>query len=549
MQTNNRKPFPRRLLARAAFLLVLAAAGDLRALSFDTVRAVNVTPSQFDLFVRTSEPAGLRLEVYADAAGASNITAELGIEPDPVLTADPAQTTNYFRRALVRDIQSSAAARSLALLRVHDCLPRTTYYVRLVASNGTDTAVWPASGLSPVTTEYENRFVSESRQLVVEIDPSFVGDNPAGVFGLLEVAGCDYPLASVAGDGVVSNRIYFDLSDLFSAADHRNMLFTNDVACTVTLYAQPTTPDLTASFTVPYSNLVQVACAEFGRMLRNYIVLDIRSAFGQPQPSVGLHTNAWGTVVSCTVTDTNLVDGGTNRLLVGWTLSSDAGTTNGSGSSVTVTLTNSVVLTWRWKTRYWLDTSAGPNGQVETPDQWVDEGEVIVVAARPDVYYHVDRWEGDIDGGVQSNDTLPFTMDKARAVNVFFAENVTSNGVPQRWFAEQGLGTNDWETLGLLDQDHDGMLSWQEWVAGTSPTNPADVLKMDLQVRREGNSTLLVWHSVSNRIYKVWRSTDLTQGFRQVSGALRATPPVNTYSEPLMPAGQPVFYRISVERE
>jgi hypothetical protein len=72
---------------------------------------------------------------------------------------------------------------------------------------------------------------------------------------------------------------------------------------------------------------------------------------------------------------------------------------------------------------------------------------------------------------------------------------------------------------------------------------------MDMEVQAVGNSSMLVWSSVSNRVYKVWRSTDLSEGFRQVSGNLQATPPVNTFNEPQMPVGQPVFYRISVERK
>jgi hypothetical protein len=62
-----------------------------------------------------------------------------------------------------------------------------------------------------------------------------------------------------------------------------------------------------------------------------------------------------------------------------------------------------------------------------------------------------------------------------------------------------------------------------------------------------GDAATLVWPSVSNRVYKVWRSTNLMDGFRQVSGKLPATPPANIYREPTA-SGQPAYYRISVER-
>jgi hypothetical protein len=256
----------------------------------------------------------------------------------------------------------------------------------------------------------------------------------------------------------------------------------------------------------------------------------------------------WGTEVSCSITNAALVNGTTQQVVTGWALTGEQGNTNAQNTALIFTQTNNAVLTWNWKTQYWLDTGAGAGGRVDEPDQWVDAGDVITVTAQPDVYYHVDSWTGDTEGTTLSGNAMDVPMTQARAIFTLFAENISSNGVPQKWFIEQGLG-DDWATAGLLDQDHDGMLSWQEWVAGTSPTNTADVVKMGMTVQSVGNESMLVWSSVSNRVYKVWRSTNLADGFRQVSGSLQATPPVNTFNEPQMPAGQPVYYRISVERK
>jgi hypothetical protein len=146
-----------------------------------------------------------------------------------------------------------------------------------------------------------------------------------------------------------------------------------------------------------------------------------------------------------------------------------------------------------------------------------------------------------------SADQLDVPMTQPRSIFAMFAENTTENGVPQRWLYENGF-TNAWETAGQIDHDHDGMLTWEEWVAGTSPTNLTDVLAVDFATDI-GTSTTLVWPSVSNRTYKVWRSVDLQEGFWQVSGTIQATPPANTYRERTAPAGLPSFYRISVERQ
>ena len=542
MQTNKRN-----YTKRCAGLLAMVALGSVsaHALTIDSGMAVNASPTQFDVFVRTSEPATSWLEVYADAGGTTNLAGAVGLEATPIHTGDPLLTTNYYRRGYIRNIQNAAAGKSVALHRVSGCAPETIYHVRVVATNGSGSAQWPTNGLLAVTTEMENGFLMESRQLLVDLHPSVSPPDPMGAVGVLEVAGADYPIAAIVGDGAVSNQVYFDLGQLFSSSDHRNLAFSNAPLCTVTIYGQPEMPDLAAEFSIPFSNLTEVARAEYGEMIRSFI-LDIQSIHGQADPAVGLYTNVWGTEVSCSITNAALVNGTTQQVVSGWALVGNE-TTNGLDTALVFTMTNNAVLTWNWKTQYWLDTGAGVFGQVDKPDQWVDAGDVIAVTAQPDVYYHVDSWTGDTDGASLDGDTYNIPMTRARAIFALFAENISPNGVPQQWFDEQGL-EGDWETIGLLDQDGDGMLSWEEWVAGTSPTNTADVLKMDMEIHAVGNSSMLVWQSVSNRVYKVWRSTNLMEGFRQVSGNLQATPPVNTFNEPQMPAGQPVYYRISVEK-
>jgi len=531
----------------AAVLMALVLGGvSVHALTVDSGVAVNTTTTQFDLFVRTSEPAVSWLEVFADAGGTTNLAGVVGMEVSPIHTGDPLETSQYDRRGAIRAIQNAAAGKSVALHRVSGCVPETTYYVRGIATNASGSAHWPASGLLAVTTEQNNRFLMESRQLLVDLHSSVSPPNPLGAVGVLEVAGADYPMASIVGDGAVSNQVYFDLGQLFSAADHQNLSFTSAPSCTVTIYGQPEMPDLSAEFSIPFSNLTEVAQAEYGEMIRSF-VLDIRSVYGQAEPAVGLYTNVWGTEVSCSITNAALVNGTTQQVVSGWALVGDE-TTNGVDTALIFTQTNNAVLTWNWKTQYWLDTGAGSFGLVDQPDQWVDAGDVIAVTAQPEVYYHVDAWTGDTAGASRVGDTLQLPMTRARSVFALFAENMTSNGVPQRWFIDQGLA-GDWETAGWEDPDGDGMISWHEWIAGTSPTNATDVLEMDLEFKAVENSSMLLWNSVSNRTYTVWRSTDLVDGFRQVSGKLQATPPVNTFNEPQMPAGQPVFYRISVEKK
>ena len=525
---------------------LLLAIGAVAAPEIDQCMSVNATPSQFDLFVRTTEPAGSWVEVFADAAGTSNLSGVVGIEASPVYSGDPALTTNYYRRADQRLIQEGAAAKGLSLFRISGCDPLTTYYCRVHATNESGAVMWPTNGLMAVTTELENDFVLESRQLVLQLDPTVFSPTADGAVGVLTVEGADGPIASFVGDGVSDSAVYFDLSSLFSAASHVNMELNGVPSFDVTLYGASSEPELTASFNVAFSNLAEVAMAQF-ESLAGMIILDIRSIVGQSVPPPGLYTNSYGTVITCSVTNEVHTDGTTQHVLAGWSLVG-VGSSSGAGATVEITLTNSMVLTWEWNTKYWLNTGAGSFGQVDEPDQWVDAGDVITVTGIPDQFYHVDQWIGDLAGTTITNDQVVVPMTQPRSIFAMFAENTDANGVPQSWFYDNGF-TNAWDTAGQLDQDHDGMLTWEEWVAGTSPTNMNDVLALDIQpVGDAASGMVLVWPSVSNRVYKVWRSTDLQEGFWQISGNLQATPPVNSFREPVAPAGQPAYYRISVER-
>ncbi|MBN2161728.1 MAG: hypothetical protein JXR25_09075 [Pontiellaceae bacterium] len=533
-------------MALAAGLML--ASGATAAPQIDLCIPANATPSQFDLVVRTTEPAGTWVEVYADAAGTTSLSGSVGMERSPIQTGDPAISTNYYQRADQRALRSAANDKGLALHRISGCEPMTTYYYRVHATNSTGSAVWPTNGLLSVSTELENDFVLESRQLLIQLDPTAFLPTTDGAIGVLTAAGASGPIASFVGDGVSGAELYFDLSSLFSASSHVNMANNGLPEFEVTLYGPASHPELTASFSVGYSNAVEVAMANVGMMADyEFIVLDIRSIAGLSQPPPGVYTNTYGTVVSCMVTNTFTSDGTTEHSFAGWTLTG-IDTSSGTGSVVSITLTNNMLLTWEWNTRYWLDTGSGSYGLVDEPDQWVDAGDVVTITGLPDMFYHVDEWTGDVVGTTATNNQIQVPMDRPRSIFALFAENFDANGVPQRWFYDQGF-TNTWETAGLLDHDHDGMLTWEEWVAGTSPTNASEVLLLLMEKDVGTGGMVLAWPSVSGRVYKVWRATSLTEGFYQISGNLNATPPFNIFREPAAPAGQPVFYRISVEQK
>ena len=115
---------------------------------------------------------------------------------------------------------------------------------------------------------------------------------------------------------------------------------------------------------------------------------------------------------------------------------------------------------------------------------------------------------------------------------------------PYSWLAQYGL--TNFNADAMADADRDGLLTWQEYIAGTNPTNAASNLRIT------GGSatvqgTVIRWSSASNKIYNLSRTTNLLQSFAAVAGAtnLTATPPQNVYTNPTQDGGS-AFYRISV---
>ena len=115
---------------------------------------------------------------------------------------------------------------------------------------------------------------------------------------------------------------------------------------------------------------------------------------------------------------------------------------------------------------------------------------------------------------------------------------------PHGWLAQHGL--TNFNSDAIADADDDGLLTWQEYIAGTNPTNSASNFRITGN-RMNAQGSIIRWSSASNRFYDLSRTTNLLQSFAAVAGAtnLPATPPENVYTNPV-PDGAAAFYRISV---
>jgi len=113
------------------------------------------------------------------------------------------------------------------------------------------------------------------------------------------------------------------------------------------------------------------------------------------------------------------------------------------------------------------------------------------------------------------------------------------------WLQQYGLLTDGSATY--ADPDHDGLNNLQEWIAGTTPTNPASALRI-LSATPRPTGVDIVWQSVSNRAYFVERSSDLTASppFNGLATNLPGQPGITTYTDSTATGPGPYFYRVGI---
>ncbi|MCL4180483.1 MAG: hypothetical protein KJ072_22400, partial [Verrucomicrobia bacterium] len=98
------------------------------------------------------------------------------------------------------------------------------------------------------------------------------------------------------------------------------------------------------------------------------------------------------------------------------------------------------------------------------------------------------------------------------------------------------------------DYDNDGATNWEEYIAGTDPTDDASFFAFtDIVPDGETSLDKLQWQSSGNRLYSVYGSpaiTGLPGSFSLISSNIVATPPRNTFTNTVMPSAR--FYRVEV---
>ena len=184
---------------------------------------------------------------------------------------------------------------------------------------------------------------------------------------------------------------------------------------------------------------------------------------------------------------------------------------------------------WLWKTFTQADRDAGlvPARILFDPDP---------------VRYSRTNWTFEFRSGSWSELTQDFIQSLAPQ---YLA---TKDVLSDQFSYLNGLLTDG--SADFADTDHDGLDNYGEWVAGTNPTN--SVSRFEVQGIRPSaptNAIMLQWLSVTGRVYRVSRRTNLSRGeWTLVANNLPAAPPVNAWTNAL-PAEGEEYYRLEVVRE
>lgn len=200
-------------------------------------------------------------------------------------------------------------------------------------------------------------------------------------------------------------------------------------------------------------------------------------------------------------------------------------------------------------TNWTITATAGPGGTIYPGGTFhIPQGTSVTFS----VYASAGRGIDDVlvDGAsVGPTNSYTFTsVATNHTIAAQFSTAYTTKGVYHWWMDSYGLF--NYETDQWLDSDGDGATNWQEYVAGTIPTDSNSVFHVT-DVAYMGASNRVTWYSTLNGdttvpYFHMWRSTNLTLGgwsLISTNTILRGT---NTWWDTNVPVGVPSYYRPTI---
>lgn len=171
-------------------------------------------------------------------------------------------------------------------------------------------------------------------------------------------------------------------------------------------------------------------------------------------------------------------------------------------------------------------------------------GSAIQLAAVPARYFQFIQWTGDYTG---ANNPLSLVVQSNVVVQAVFAELLTTSyPTPLWWLASFGF-TNDFETA-VTNIGANGFALWQSQVAGLDPNDPNSQLRLSLDGLGGENAYVLNWATVTGRVYSIYQSSNLLDGFVIIPGASNLAPSIQSWTNGAPGGLSTRFHQIEVRR-
>jgi hypothetical protein len=140
------------------------------------------------------------------------------------------------------------------------------------------------------------------------------------------------------------------------------------------------------------------------------------------------------------------------------------------------------------------------------------------------------------------------------AIHATFTGIVTTNNpaeVPETWLDTYYPGTSSYANAAISDTDNDTLEAWQEYIAGTDPTDENSTLKAAPVVDHgiEGNIISWMGTAEANRLYSIYWTDDLLNPLSAlVTNIPSANPTMNVYTDTTHSADATIYYRVKVQK-
>ncbi len=153
------------------------------------------------------------------------------------------------------------------------------------------------------------------------------------------------------------------------------------------------------------------------------------------------------------------------------------------------------------------------------------DGSQVTLTATASNFFRFAAWQGAASG--TSAVTFVVMTNNLQVTASFEAIVTTNHAVPLSWLAEHGFTNNPEQAAALSGSN--GLPVWASYVAGLDPTNSSSVFEVE-PVPGTAAGLVLQWNAVSGRVYTIYRSTNLLNGFAPLPGAIDMPWPCNSFT-------------------